>query len=441
MRRRNILREVALNELYSMQNTSDTLLKKSLDFAKASAVKRYGFTFEINDRIKVQKVNEWIKKNDPKFDSRQISDNGLLSNTSVFIPIDVNTFVYVIAGKLFGEQSAVATLLRTNGRNDDDGMHLSNTLKVFIYGKYARKYIKQITDLIIYKPSDQLKLFTISAKDRDGDSFNSVVQDLNARKISSLFYEDGVLDQVTKHFDGFFENKQLYESKQLNFKTSILLYGPPGTGKSSLANALCERYGIDMVLVDMNTFNNLDVGLLTNCINGDDKTYMIVLEDIDTVFNVNREDEGLDKDDKKVINKLLQFMDSNSSPNNVIFVCTTNHIEKLDEAIKRKGRIDKNVYIGPINKHVARTMCKSFDISDDNIDKILSKYSDNDLINQSSLQADILDVIKEETVAAAGDIEEAPVTVEEPANETVKVFDAVNVAMIEIPKEEVKIDG
>ena len=37
-------------------------------------------------------------------------------------------------------------------------------------------------------------------------------------------------------------------------------------------------------------------------------------------------------------------------------------------------------------------MCKSFDLDDEKIDKILSKYENT--INQSSLQGDILDALK-----------------------------------------------
>ena len=169
-----------------------------------------------------------------------------------------------------------------------------------------------------------------------------------------------------------------------------------------------------MLLIDLNTFDKLDINMLTKCINGDDKTYLVLIEDIDTVFNVNRQQETLEKDDKKVVNKMLQFLDSNSSPNNVIFICTTNHIDKLDEAILRKGRIDKNIYVGPISKETAVTMCKSFDISDESIERILTKFPDsitlengsesNYTVNQSTLQAEILDQIKADLAAKAGTI-------------------------------------
>ena len=91
----------------------------------------------------------------------------------------------------------------------------------------------------------------------------------------------------------------------------------------------------------MNSFKTLNVSMLTQSINADDKQYVILLEDIDTIFNsLDRTSENIDKEEKEIINKMLQFLDSNSSPNNVIFIATTNHIEKLDAAIVREGRFD-----------------------------------------------------------------------------------------------------
>ena len=43
---------------------------------------------------------------------------------------------------------------------------------------------------------------------------------------------------------------------------------------------------------------------------------------------------------------LLNAMDGLYAPTGVLFVMTTNHIEKLDEALLRPGRIDYELYLG-----------------------------------------------------------------------------------------------
>src|SRR5438093_9043427 len=43
---------------------------------------------------------------------------------------------------------------------------------------------------------------------------------------------------------------------------------------------------------------------------------------------------------------LLNVLDGFYAPNGVLFVMTTNHVQKLDEALLRPGRIDYKLYLG-----------------------------------------------------------------------------------------------
>lgn len=361
---------------------------------------RYGYTVEVMESYSIRRINDWLSTVDPNYNSRSISDNKLLSDTSFVLSIDVNTFIYVVAGNPLANEAAKMMMDMYRSRDSDEAKQ-NNYIKLFIYGKHAKKYLTKLKEEIISNKrlSDELVIYNVSANktEKDQDSFQSIITSLNPRKLDTLFYDNNIKEEIVEHIDAFFRNKSVYESRNINFKTSILLYGEPGTGKSSLANALCDKYDLNMVLVDMNSFDKLDLNILNSCINGDDKTYIVVLEDIDTVFALNRDEEGegiADKDDKKVINKLLQFMDSNNSPSNVIFIATTNHVDRLDKAITRRGRIDKQVYVGPIGKHIARQMCKSFGLTDDHIQHILDNHKDDETINQSTLQGEILDELK-----------------------------------------------
>lgn len=397
--RSSVISKLASGEIDNFKSNYFTLASKLWKYTKSKVLRRYGYSIDIKDDYRINVINDMIKSFDKNFNKRNISDNGLLCDTSVIYTIDENTFMYVIAGDPLSDDSMKILL---DSQSDSKS---GNRLKLYIYGKHAKKYFNKIKNAISKRSSSNgsLHIFNISSNsdDKDRDSFQSIISDMKPRDIDTLYYEPGIKESVVAHIDGFFNTKKLYEEKNINYKTSLLLYGPPGTGKSSLVNALCNKYSIDMILVDMNTFDKLDVNILTQCINGDDNTYLVLLEDIDTIFNMNRDSENVDKDDKKIINKLLQFLDSNSSPNNVIFCYTTNHIDRLDEALLRKGRVDKQVYIGPINRDVAYTMCKSFDISEEGINTILNKYknSPDGLINQSALQGDILETIKEETMS------------------------------------------
>jgi chaperone BCS1 len=43
---------------------------------------------------------------------------------------------------------------------------------------------------------------------------------------------------------------------------------------------------------------------------------------------------------------LLNVLDGFHAPNGVLFIMTTNHVEKLDQALLRPGRIDYRLYLG-----------------------------------------------------------------------------------------------
>lgn len=149
----------------------------------------------------------------------------------------------------------------------------------------------------------------------------------------------------------------------------------------------------------MTTFDDVSIDALSTSISSDKKKYIIALEDIDCII-ANRDNKDIDKDDKKLVNKLLQFLDSNSSPNDVIFIATTNHIELLDPALLRDGRFDLRVCVKGIKEELSRKMCKSFDLDDNTTDKIIDKIKNElmiDLVNDSVRQCQLQSLILKES--------------------------------------------
>ena len=392
------------------ESISSNFITTGLSILSTELLDRYSYRTDIFGMEANMALINYLLEFNPKLQKKLV--NGLLKMDSLSITVvDENTYVICIVGNPFIDSKEKYIINHLYNKNDD-----YNPTNVFVTGKHAKRAynkILKVTDcknkgLVIYNVSTNSNM----RDDDNRESFMSVISDLNERSIDTLFYRDDIKDEIISYIDLFFANREIYRKRNIAFKTGILLYGEPGTGKSSLANAIASKYGLNIVLVNISTFDKLDVQTLTSCFNADNKTYICLLEDIDTLYTINRDEQNengntevMDKDDRKVINKLLQFLDSNSSPDNVIFIATTNYVDKLDEALLREGRFGKKFYIGPITEVEARKMIKSFDCDDEMAENILAKIEDKDHINQSKLQGLILEEFKnrEEIDTSVGD--------------------------------------
>lgn len=351
---------------------------------------------------------KWFSEQSPKFkkkynaitrQSKATNNNGneYIKNDSFNFQIRGlrNTYIFLKIGQdyrdtMMSSRGAINAIMNDMKFQDTD-MHL------YIFGKEVFKCAASISEIINGREDNTFRMYNVQGdKSITNDvAFKSLYQDVDKRKMETIFMEPGTIESITDHIDNYLSNKHLYSGRGIIYKTGILMYGEPGTGKTSLLKALASKYDYDLILIDMTTFDNIALDTLTHSLNIDDEKYIIALEDIDCVI-ADRENENVDKDDKRVINKLLQFLDSNSSPNEVIFIATTNHVELLDEALLREGRFDLKVNIGGIKRDKVIEMCESFNLSKREIDAVLDQVEemgidlDTQTIRQSKLQTLIL---------------------------------------------------
>lgn len=141
----------------------------------------------------------------------------------------------------------------------------------------------------------------------------------------------------------FIDKKQWYIDRNIKYKRGYMLHGVPGTGKSTIIQMLGAHFGLDIYYCKSQDFISPNVtNLLADVIV---QPSIIVVEDIDSIAEERELEEGETEDILHALNKnsmgtILNALDGIVSYDGSIFVCTTNHIEKIDSAIKRPGRID-----------------------------------------------------------------------------------------------------
>nr|CAD1825510.1 unnamed protein product [Ananas comosus var. bracteatus] len=173
----------------------------------------------------------------------------------------------------------------------------------------------------------------------------------------------------------FAEGRDFYSKTGRAWKRGYLLYGPPGTGKSSMIAAMANflRYDVyDLELAEVHTNSELRKLLMKTT-----SKSIIVIEDIDCSVNLaNRgtakrppaaADPAADMiggDDARTVtlSGLLNFTDGlwSCCGSERIFVFTTNHVEKLDPALLRSGRMDVHVFMSYCTFPALRILMKNY---------------------------------------------------------------------------------
>lgn len=160
-----------------------------------------------------------------------------------------------------------------------------------------------------------------------------------ARPPSSVILPKGQLDAILNDVANFVkpETKKWYISHGLQHRRAYLFAGPPGTGKTSTIRTIASKFRLNCCFLSM-TNSSFSNQILGDALGQIPANAMIVLEDVDALFN---EDRKNDQGASLTFSGLLNALDGLLSADGVITVMTTNYIERLDKALIRGGRVDR----------------------------------------------------------------------------------------------------
>ena len=242
------------------------------------------------------------------------------------------------------------------------------------------------------------------------------------KRFENMFFEGK--DDVLQQINDFINGKEIYRKIGKPYHLGIVLYGEPGCGKTSFINALANELGRSIKEINfskLKTVDDLERSITCteyNSINMDYENAIITFEDIDCATNIVKsrklideengaekkssassepddEDEGhetdlknmvkalkklstksskkdsksedwmnfekIDKSDNKItLSNLLNILDGSREMPGRIIIITTNHIDWIDEALLREGRIDIRVEMKKIGAELMWKMYENF---------------------------------------------------------------------------------
>lgn len=224
---------------------------------------------------------------------------------------------------------------------------------------------------------------------------------IKRRSFDTVFIREEDKSLLISSVDKFVNSKEWYKKHSIPYHFGIMLYGQPGTGKTSIAQAIADHLDTQLYVVKGDDILRLPDSLGADELNIRSKVVVMLIEDIDCGLNfelLNRDSLKLSDDETrpKGMAALLNALDGINSPENIVYVFTTNHIEKLDPALIRPGRIDLKIDIKGVNKetfdqftmrHFGQTVDKEIDFPSDLTFAALQTYvmkgmSLNEIINK-----------------------------------------------------------
>jgi cell division protease FtsH len=131
----------------------------------------------------------------------------------------------------------------------------------------------------------------------------------------------------------------------------ILLHGPPGTGKTLLAKAVAHESGAQFFAQSAAAFVEMFAGLGAARIRKlfavarEHEPAIIFIDELDAVGGRRGADISGEKD--QTLNQLLVEMDGFASRGRLVVIAASNLLEKLDPALLRPGRFDRQVFVAP----------------------------------------------------------------------------------------------
>lgn len=181
------------------------------------------------------------------------------------------------------------------------------------------------------------------------------------RSLDTVYIPEADKKFLVDDMNWFYDNAEWYRQRGIPYHRGYLFSGPPGTGKTSIIKAICSERDMKMAICNLSVIK--DDRELMDLMADTPKNCIVIIEDIDACMatKVRVKKKGKEeKTDGVTLSGLLNALDGITTPENQVFILTTNHPENLDPALLRKGRVDVQMEFGNMEADMVKAMFLAF---------------------------------------------------------------------------------
>ncbi|KAI9319110.1 BCS1 N terminal-domain-containing protein [Dichotomocladium elegans] len=206
------------------------------------------------------------------------------------------------------------------------------------------------------------------------------------RLLDSVILDGNIKERIVADVRAFIGNGKWYNERGIPYRRGYLLYGPPGSGKSSFIQALAGELEYNICILNLSE-RGLTDDRLNHLLSNVPERSIMLLEDIDAAFNKREQTDNHGYQSMITFSGLLNALDGVASAEERMIFLTTNHVENLDPALIRPGRVDMKEFLGNATEMQIRHMFRRFYGNNEKVleDQFVERVKDKN-VSTASLQ-------------------------------------------------------
>ncbi|XP_069976570.1 probable mitochondrial chaperone BCS1-B, partial [Penaeus vannamei] len=244
-------------------------------------------------------------------------------------------------------------LFAQKSRVEQAGTEITEEVTIFSIGRSPKTLQRLIDAVTPVEDEDGIRFFSLSK-----DGWKKQARIITGG-LDSLALDENIKTFFRNEVKFYLNNRARYHDLNLAWKITFMLHGVPGTGKTSVIRAIAAEFAFNICTIDLKA---VTTEVLNNAIAQMPPKSILLFEDCDGMAaTANRSStnkivklKNKDGDESPQSNNVSDALDGYSVDlqgflnvldgviplNDVVVFMTTNHIERIDDAVFRDGRTD-----------------------------------------------------------------------------------------------------